>query len=385
MPWQKVYTKRGDRLHDSHVHGDEVMTVEQILVESSNIGTITVSETMAEGSSFERQDHYMRLFGLGERTALNFPDETPGILKPWQQWEGTEKYTVAYGQGVASSPIQLVAAVNAIANDGTYVAPKLVEATVDADGEVREMPAVGDARGRPARGRRADAADDDARSCARARRSRPGSRGCRSPARPAPASSPSPTAATTAPDGTKAYYASFVGFLPAEDPQVTILVSIDQPPADSGDRFGGTAAAPVFRELAPTMIHELGHRAAAGLDGLRGVSDGRVNVGGPRRATLADARACRRLRRASSATRRSTVTAMTHDSRRVAPGTLFACVRGAHHDGHDFAAAAVAAGARGAARRPRARRRRRPARRRRRPAGDGSRRRRASTATRAGR
>ena len=46
VPWQKVYTKRGDRLHDSHMHGDEVMSVEQILVESSNIGTITVSETM---------------------------------------------------------------------------------------------------------------------------------------------------------------------------------------------------------------------------------------------------------------------------------------------------------------------------------------------------
>ena len=58
-------------------------------------------------------------------------------------------------------------------------------------------------------------------------------------------------------NGTRAYYASFVGFLPAEDPQVTILVSIDQPPADSGDRFGGTAAAPVFQQLAPMMIHEL--------------------------------------------------------------------------------------------------------------------------------
>ena len=121
VPWQKVYTKRGDRLHDSHMHANELMSVEQILVESSNIGTITVSETMGrEGvSSFERQNHYMRLFGLGERTALNFPDETAGILKPWQLWEGTEKYTVAYGQGVASSPIQLAAAVNSIANDGT--------------------------------------------------------------------------------------------------------------------------------------------------------------------------------------------------------------------------------------------------------------------------
>ena len=85
-----------------------------------------------------------------------------------------------------------------------------------------------------------------------------GRRTCRSPARPAPGSSPRRTAATPHADGTKAYYASFVGFLPAEDPQVTILVSIDQPPAGSGDRFGGTAAAPVFRELVPTMIHELG-------------------------------------------------------------------------------------------------------------------------------
>ena len=69
------------------------------------------------------------------------------------------------------------------------------------------------------------------------------------------------------PDGTMAYYASFVGFLPAEDPQVTILVSVDQPPANSGDRFGGTAAAPVFRELAPTMMHELGIEPPPGSTG----------------------------------------------------------------------------------------------------------------------
>ena len=93
-----------------------------------------------------KQYDYMRAFGLGERTALDFPDETAGILKPWQEWEGTEKFTVAYGQGVASSPIQLIAAVNTIANDGTYVAPRLVRATVDGDGERDRDAAVGDAR-----------------------------------------------------------------------------------------------------------------------------------------------------------------------------------------------------------------------------------------------
>ena len=154
MPWQKVYTNRGDRLHDSHQHGDEVMNVEQILVESSNIGTITVSETMG----FERQYDYMRAFGLGERTALDFPDETAGILNPWQEWEGTEKYTVAYGQGVASSPIQLISAVNTIANDGMYVAPEAGHGDRRRGRRGARDAGVGDPRGRQPRGRRADAA-----------------------------------------------------------------------------------------------------------------------------------------------------------------------------------------------------------------------------------
>src|SRR5215217_6430841 len=136
VPGVMTVTKAGDKLHDSHPHRPEAMTVDQILTESSNLGTVLISQTMG----FAKQYDYMRAFGLGQRTALNFPDETPGILEQWQQWEGTEKFTVAYGQGVASSPIQLISAVNTIANNGTYVAPKLVRATVDASGTEREMP-----------------------------------------------------------------------------------------------------------------------------------------------------------------------------------------------------------------------------------------------------
>ena len=67
--------------------------------------------------------------------------------------------------------------------------------------------------------------------------------------------------------GNRVYYSSFVGFFPAEDPQVTVLISIDEPPAGTDDRFGGTAAAPVFRELAPTIVHELGIRPTMGAVG----------------------------------------------------------------------------------------------------------------------
>jgi cell division protein FtsI (penicillin-binding protein 3) len=253
VPWRKQYTRDGNYLHDSHVHGDEVMSVEQILVESSNIGTITVSETMG----FEKQYEYMRAFGLGERTALDFPQESPGILHHWEEWEGTEKYTVAYGQGVASTPIQLIAAVNTVANDGVYVAPRLVAASVDADGELHptEASATRQVVSRPV----AEEMQSMMREVV-----------CRGTAKQAQVPGLSVAGKTGTgfiaqdngtyflPDGSRAYYASFVGFLPAEDPQVTILVSIDQPDNQSGDRFGGTAAAPVFRELAPVMVHELG-------------------------------------------------------------------------------------------------------------------------------
>jgi cell division protein FtsI (penicillin-binding protein 3) len=71
-------------------------------------------------------------------------------------------------------------------------------------------------------------------------------------------------------DGDRVYYASFVGFFPADDPQVTVLVALDEPPARSGDRFGGTAAAPVFADLTPTLIHELGIQPADGGVGCEG-------------------------------------------------------------------------------------------------------------------
>jgi cell division protein FtsI (penicillin-binding protein 3) len=253
VPWRKEYTRNGEFLSDSHVHGDDWMSVEDILVESSNIGTISVSEEMG----FERQYHYMREFGLGERTALDFPDESSGILEPWQEWEGLEKYTVAYGQGVASTPIQLAAAVNVIANDGVYIEPRLVTGTVDGDGELHE---ADDSETR----RVVD--EETAVDMQRMMREVV----CRGTASAAQVPGLSvagktgtgyiaqPNGTYFLPDGSRAYYASFVGFLPAEDPQVTILVSIDQPDAQSDDRFGGTAAAPVFRDLAPTMVHELG-------------------------------------------------------------------------------------------------------------------------------
>ena len=262
VPWRKQYTKAGDFLSDAAPHDDQVMSVEDILVESSNIGTISISETIG----FAKQYDYLRAFGFGEVTALGWPQESAGILHPWETWEGTEKYTVAYGQYIASSPIQLAAAVNVIANDGRYVAPRLVAGTVAADGEVTETPA-------------SESREVVRPEVAEQMQLMMKEVVCRGTARQAQVPGLSiagktgtgyiaqPNGGYVKEDGTKDYYVSFVGFLPAEDPQVTILISIDDVRSDAEDRFGGTVSAPVFRDLAPRMVDELGIQAPVGSTG----------------------------------------------------------------------------------------------------------------------
>lgn len=253
VPWRRQYAD--DLLKDSHEHPDELMTVEEILVKSSNIGTIDVQQAIGREIHWE----YMRRFGLGEKSALGFPGESPGILKHWSELFGSERVTVAYGQGVASTSVQLAAAVNVIANGGNYVEPRLVDAIVGRDGEITATaPSASREVVRP------EVAIEMQRLMRQVV--------CRGTATLAQlgienfhVAGKTGTGLKAQPNGTYlndkgefVYYASFVGFFPAENPQVTVLVSIDEPPAGDINRFGGTAAAPVFAELAPAIVHELG-------------------------------------------------------------------------------------------------------------------------------
>lgn len=257
VPWRKQYYD--DLLKDSHEHPDEPMTVRQILTESSNIGTILIQQTMGR----ERHRDYMASFGLGAKTALDFPGESPGILKQAKDLWGSERVTVAYGQGVSSTSLQLVAAINVIANGGVYVAPKLVKATVGPDGTVTDTP--------PSQSHRAVSEQAAAETADIMRDVVCSGTATRAQVDDLSIAGKTGTAFKAADNGTyydasgkRIYYASFVGFFPADNPQVTVLVSVDEPPAETDDRFGGTAAAPVFAELAPTLIHELGITPSAG-------------------------------------------------------------------------------------------------------------------------
>jgi cell division protein FtsI (penicillin-binding protein 3) len=202
---------------------------------------------------------YMAAFGLGEATALDFPGESTGILKEADELWGSERVTVAYGQGVSSTSLQLVTAVNTIANQGVYVAPKLVKSIVEPDGTMTDTA--------PSESRQVVSTEAAAQTTEMMRQvvcSEAGT-GDLAQVDGLPIAGKTGTAYKAAENGTyfdengeRIYYASFVGFFPADDPQATVLISVDEPPAGTDVRFGGTAAAPVFAELAPTLIHELG-------------------------------------------------------------------------------------------------------------------------------
>ena len=263
IPGSKKYYD--DVLSDAEPHGTEPMTVRDILVHSSNIGTITVQEQMGRDVHYD----YMRSFGLGEQTALDFPGESPGILKPLDQLWGSERVTVAYGQGLSSTPIQMVSAINTIANGGVYVAPSLVRATVGPDGTTTPVA--------PAATHRVVSEEAARETTAMMQEVVCSGTGSRAAVDGLPIAGKTGTAFKAADNGTyfddngdRIYYASFVGFYPADDPQVTVLVALDQPQADTFERFGGTAAAPVFADLTPTIIHETGIQPAEGTTGCAG-------------------------------------------------------------------------------------------------------------------
>ena len=150
----------GDHLFsDSHPHETAVMTVRDILTESSNIGTIKIAQRLSP----DVIDRYLRAFGLGESTALDFPSESPGILLPPEEWSSTSIGTIPIGQGLAATPLQVLETFNVIANGGRYVAPRLVEGTIGADGELDRIRRPRAPSGRVRAHRRADDRDDDRR------------------------------------------------------------------------------------------------------------------------------------------------------------------------------------------------------------------------------
>jgi cell division protein FtsI (penicillin-binding protein 3) len=244
VPWTMPV---GDYIiHDSQPHAPMQMTLGDIVAESSNIGAVMVADRLGAPTLAT----YLARFGLGRATGVGFPGESNGIILPLDQWNDTILATTAYGQGIAATPLQMVSVYSTIANDGRWVQPKLVRGTIAPDGSLEPNEAaptrrvVSAATARMVTRMLAYAVQDGTGTNAQI----PGYQ----------VAGKTGTARIPTGDGSGylegQYIASFIGYLPAGDPEVVVAAILDRPAAV----YGGLAAAPLFKRVALAAIARLG-------------------------------------------------------------------------------------------------------------------------------
>jgi cell division protein FtsI (penicillin-binding protein 3) len=239
---------------DAEEHGPMAWSVTEVLAHSSNIGTIKVAQQVGKDRLYET----LRGFGFGQETALGFPNEQAGVVPDPAdptQWWSTSMGTVPIGQGVSVSPLQMLLAYNVIANGGTYVEPRLVRSTIDAEGTEHPVP-IDDGR-RVLSHETADkvnlmlrdvVVEGTGKNAAVSGYTPAGKTGTSRKAQPG--------GGYVDAVGVTQYQSTFVGFVPAEQPALSIIVIIDEP--GSGQYTGGMVAAPAWSRIASFSLHHFG-------------------------------------------------------------------------------------------------------------------------------
>jgi membrane peptidoglycan carboxypeptidase len=193
---------------------------------------------------------YMRAFGIGQRSAVNFPNEQAGNLMPPDKWWCSSQGTIPIGQGVSVTPLQMLVAYNAIANGGVYVAPRLVGATIDPDGTRHVAPV--DQGHRVVSKATSDKMNLMLRGVVLEGTGKKASiEGYTVAGKTGTARKPLPGGGYGGANG-MSYEATFVGFVPAEAPALSVIVIIDEPTKEG--IFGGVVAAPAFAKLAESAL-----------------------------------------------------------------------------------------------------------------------------------
>jgi cell division protein FtsI/penicillin-binding protein 2 len=238
-------TVAGRVVHDHKPFG--TLTIPEALAKSSNVAAIKLGLRVGDPTMYD----YIRRFGFGSKTGVELPGETNGILRKVERWQPSSIGSIAIGQEVGVTPVQMVAAFGALANDGVRIAPHLIREVRDAGGNVvyRAQPEQrrvlsaetaialrGMLEGVTLNGT-AKKAQLDGYSAA-------GKTGTAQKIDPK----------TRSYSSTK-FVGSFVGFAPVSNPQVVIIVVIDEP---AGAYHGGDVAAPIFREVAEQVLPMLG-------------------------------------------------------------------------------------------------------------------------------
>ena len=240
-----AYNIGRNTIHDTHPHG--WLSLPQIVKFSSNIGVVKLGEAIGR----EYLHESFKKFGFGDKTGVDFPGESPGMLTNYEKWSNIDAGAIAFGQGVSVSAIQLLSAASAIANKGILMKPYIVQAITDNKGNFK--------KGFLPRKVRRVLSDDNAAIIMRIMEgvvTEEGT-GMNASLENYRVSGKTGTAQKVDERGVYAkgkYVASFLGFAPAEDPEVGILVSIDEP---EGNHYGGVVSAPAFKVIAQKTLEYL--------------------------------------------------------------------------------------------------------------------------------
>ena len=233
------------------------LTFTEVLAKSSNVGAIKVAARLRPREFID----YIRAFGFGRKTGIELPGESAGMLRDLPDWSGLSQASIAMGQEVGATPLQLAAAVGALANDGVYVPPRIVGATITADG--RRVPARSEddparPEGEPAP--RRVISEATARTLRRMLESvtiEGTGKGAAVPGYTVGGKTGTAQKIDASGHYSHGKYVSwFGGFVPADSPALAIVVMVDEP---KGPKFhGGDVAAPIFARIALPVLQYLG-------------------------------------------------------------------------------------------------------------------------------
>jgi cell division protein FtsI (penicillin-binding protein 3) len=238
----------GATIHDSHPHPVERMTIGDIIARSSNIG----SSLLADRIGSARLLQYLVRFGYGRPTGVGFPGEAAGVVPPLRDWSPVTRATVSFGQGVSATLLQMATVYATVANGGVWVEPSLVAGWRDGSGELQVAE-------EPGRRRVIDPSTAELLTRMLAYVVEGGTGvGAQIPGYQVAGKTGTARKLDDQGRYVRRYVASFIGFLPASNPQVVVAVMLDEPKTV----YGGVAAAPLFQEVATYAIQRLGIEAS---------------------------------------------------------------------------------------------------------------------------
>jgi cell division protein FtsI/penicillin-binding protein 2 len=239
VPWVLQVADR--QIHDAEGHGDETLSVADILRVSSNIGADEIGMKLGP----QRFDYWVHQFGFGAATRVDLPGEERGIVLRSSQYSGSSMGNLPMGQGESVTPIQMATAYSAIANGGVLRPPHVVRtiggrpAPVPAGHRIISQAAAAQLRNM-LRGVFADGGTAS---------------GAAIPGYDLAGKTGTANVVVNGQYSSSAYVASFIGFAPASHPQLLVAVMVDEP---QGAIYGGSVAAPAFQKIVGWAVPYLG-------------------------------------------------------------------------------------------------------------------------------